>query len=109
MAVGGYGGDGPGAGGQGGPRGAGLAQLAEVRDVVVEGTRADAEEPGYGGDGMRGVRQQVAGCGDDLGRGDDGPAAGSAALARGGPALAGPRHDELADGPAERGEDVEQQ
>ena len=109
IAVGGHRGDGPGAGGQGGPRGAGLAQLAEVRDVVVEGTRADAEEPGYGGDGMRGVRQQVAGCGDDLGRGDDGPAAGAAALAGGGQALAGPRDDELADELGQRGEDVEHQ
>jgi len=57
---------------------------------------------------MRGVGQQVAGRGDDLGRGDDGPA-GAAALAGGGQALAGPGDDELADELGQRSEDVEHQ
>ena len=40
------------------------AQLAQVRDVVVEGARGDAEQFGNRGDGAAGVGQQVAGGAD---------------------------------------------
>ncbi|MFF2065048.1 hypothetical protein ACFVWZ_25125 [Streptomyces sp. NPDC058200] len=73
------------------------AQLTQVRDVVVEGARRDAQQLGDRGDRAAGVRQQIASGADDFLGGDARAPAGPAALAGGGQALVGADDDEFAD------------